>query len=94
MKIFVLHDCVDSSDFYAESNILMVTNDRDKAKAKMFELYLECRSSYEVREISKDESWCNDLEALAVDTMEERMFYDILSVKKMSFHLIDEMNKS
>lgn len=31
---------------------------------------------------------------LAVDTMEERMFYDILSVKKMSFHLIDEMNKS
>lgn len=66
MKIFVLHDCVDSSDFYAESNILMVTNDRDKAKAKMFELYLECRSSYEVREISKDESWCNDLETFVV----------------------------
>lgn len=34
MKIFVLHECVDSSDFYAESNILMVTNDRDKVKAK------------------------------------------------------------
>ena len=31
---------------------------------------------------------------LAVDTVEERMFYDILLVKKLSFHLIDEMNKS
>lgn len=66
MKIFVLHECVDSSDFYAESNILMVTNDMDKVKAKMFELYLKCRSSYKVREISKDESWCNDLEAFVV----------------------------
>ena len=32
----------------------------------MFELYLKCRSSYEVREISKNESWCNDLEAFVV----------------------------
>ena len=26
MKIFVLHECVDSIDFYAESNILILSS--------------------------------------------------------------------
>ena len=28
MKVYVLHECVDSSDFYAEDSVIMVTTDK------------------------------------------------------------------
>lgn len=34
MKIYVLHECVDSSDFYAEDSVIMVTTNKLKALDK------------------------------------------------------------
>lgn len=28
MKVYILHECIDSSDFYAEGNVVLVTKDR------------------------------------------------------------------
>lgn len=41
MKVYILHECIDSSDFYAEGNVIMVTKDRIKAIDKMVSLFNE-----------------------------------------------------
>ena len=66
MKIYVLHECVDSSDFYAEDNIVLVSRNFENAKSKMFECYYNSRMSFDLNEISKDESWCDESEASVV----------------------------
>lgn len=38
-----LHECIDSSDFYAEDNVIMVTKDRVKAIDKMVFLFNESK---------------------------------------------------
>lgn len=55
MKVYVLHECIDSSDFYAESNVIMVTNDRIKAIDKMVSLFNESKD--DLQPVSDDETW-------------------------------------
>lgn len=30
MKVYILHECIDSSDFYAEGNIITINKDKEK----------------------------------------------------------------
>ena len=39
MTIHILHECIDSSDFYAEGNIITINKDKEKLSEKMFLLY-------------------------------------------------------
>ena len=64
MKVYVLHECIDSSDFYAESNVIMVTNDRIKAIDKMVSLFNESKD--DLQPVSDDETWCEAMEASVV----------------------------
>lgn len=66
MKIYVLHECEDSNDFYAESSISFVTKNLDEAKSKMIKLYTESLACFDKDEISEDETWCENLEASVV----------------------------
>lgn len=36
MTIHILHECIDSSDFYAEGNIITINKDKEKLSEKMF----------------------------------------------------------
>ena len=66
MKIYVLHECIDSNDFYAESIVRLVTKNLDEAKDNMKKLYAECLKGFESDEISEDETWCEELSASCV----------------------------
>ena len=66
MRIYILHECVDSNDFYAEDNIVAATRSLENAKTKMFECYYNSRMSFELNEINKDETWCEETEASVV----------------------------
>lgn len=65
MKVYILHECIDSNDFYAEDNIVDINKDKEKLSKKMFLLYKECRDS-EGNGVSKDETWCDQCEASVV----------------------------
>lgn len=69
MTIHVLHECIDSSDFYAEDNIVAINKDKEKLSEKMFFLYKDCRDS-EKSSLSKDETWCDPYEAFVVSGSE------------------------
>lgn len=64
MKVYVLHECIDSSDFYAEGNVIMVTNDRIKAIDKMVFLFNESKDGNQP--VSDDKTWCEAAEASVV----------------------------
>nr|DAR20069.1 MAG TPA: hypothetical protein [Bacteriophage sp.] len=64
MKVYVLHECIDSSDFYAEDNVIMVTKDRIKAIDKMVFLFNESKN--DLQPVSDDETWCEAAEASVV----------------------------
>nr|DAZ02567.1 MAG TPA: hypothetical protein [Caudoviricetes sp.] len=64
MKIYVLHECIDSSDFYAEDNVIMVTKDKIKAIDKMVFLFNESKN--DLQPVSDDETWCVATEASVV----------------------------
>lgn len=57
MTIHILHECIDSSDFYAEGNIITINKDKEKLSEKMFLLYKDCRDS-EGNSVNQDETWC------------------------------------
>lgn len=46
MKVYILHECIDSSDFYAEDNVIMVTKDRVKAIDKWYSCSMKARITY------------------------------------------------
>ena len=64
MKVYILHECIDSSDFYAEDNVIMVTKDRVKAIDKMVSLFNESKADLQL--VSDDETWCEATEASVV----------------------------
>ena len=64
MKVYVLHECIDSRDFYAEDNVIMVTNDKHKAIDKMVCLFNESKD--DLQPVSDDETWCQTMEASVV----------------------------
>lgn len=64
MKIYVLHECIDSSDFYAESNVIAATKDRIWAIGRMADLFNECREANQP--VDEDETWCTNWEAHVV----------------------------
>lgn len=64
MKAYILHECIDSSDFYAEDNVIMVTKDRAKAIDKMVFLFNESKN--DLQPVSNDETWCEAAEASVV----------------------------
>lgn len=35
MKVYILHECIDSSDFYAEGNVVLVTKDLQKIGCRL-----------------------------------------------------------
>lgn len=45
MKVYVLHECIDSSDFYAESNVIAATKDRILETGRMIDLFNECKDA-------------------------------------------------
>lgn len=55
MTIHILHECIDSSDFYAEDNIVAIDRDKEKLSEKMFLLYKDCRDS-EKSSLNMDET--------------------------------------
>ena len=65
MKVHVLHECIDSTDFYAESDVIAVSKDKEVLYRKMFDLYKECRDS-EGRAVSQEETSCDKDEAFVV----------------------------
>lgn len=65
MTIHILHECIDSSDFYAEDNIVAIDRDKEKLSEKMFLLYKDCRDS-EKSSLNIDETWCDQCEASVV----------------------------
>lgn len=65
MTIHILHECIDSSDFYAEDNIVAIDRDKEKLSEKMFLLYKDCRDS-EKNSLNMDETWCDQCEASVV----------------------------
>lgn len=65
MKVYVLHECVDSSDFYAEGNVITIDKDKDKLSEKMFLLYKDCRD-LKGNSVNQDKTWCNSCEASVV----------------------------
>lgn len=64
MKIYVLHECIDSSDFYAEDNVIMVTKDKIKAIDKMVFLFNESKN--DLQPVNDDETWCVATEASVI----------------------------
>lgn len=64
MKVYILHECIDSSDFYAEGNVVLVTKDRMQALSKMIDLYNECKEAE--APVSYNETWCENWEAAVV----------------------------
>ena len=64
MKVYVLHECIDSSDFYAEGNVIIVDVDRMKVLGKMIDSYNECKEANDP--IDADETWCDNWEAHVV----------------------------
>lgn len=62
MKIFILYDIVDSSDIYAEANILMVSQDYDAVVDRMKELWRQCVEE-DPDSLECDETWCGGTEA-------------------------------
>ncbi len=68
MKVYILHECIDSSDFYAEDNVIMVTKDRIKAIDKMVFLFNESKN--DLQPVSDDETWCEAAEASVVCSSE------------------------
>lgn len=64
MKVYVLHECIDSSDFYAEDNVIMVTKDKIKAIDKMVFLFNESKD--DLQPVSDDETWCKATEASVI----------------------------
>ena len=65
MKVYILHECIDSSDFYAEGNIITINKDKEKLSEKMFLLYKDCRD-WEGNSVNQDETWCDSCEASVV----------------------------
>lgn len=65
MKVYILHECIDSSDFYAEDNVIAINKDKEKLAEKMFLLYEDCRDS-EGDSVNQDETWCDSCEASVV----------------------------
>lgn len=65
MTIHILHECIDSSDFYAEGNIITINKDKEKLSEKMFLFYKDCRDS-EGNSVNQDETWCDSCEASVV----------------------------
>ena len=65
MKVYVLHECIDARDFYAEDNVIALNKDKEKLSSKMFTLYKECRDS-EGSSVNHDETWCDLCEASVV----------------------------
>lgn len=59
-----MHECVDSRDFYAEDNIIMVTKDKIEAIDKMVCLFNESKD--DLQPVSDDETWCESTEASVV----------------------------
>ena len=64
MKVYVLHECIDSSDFYAEDSVIMVTTDKLKVLDKMVHFFNDCKDSNQP--VSDDETWCVATEASVV----------------------------
>jgi hypothetical protein len=64
MKVYVLHECIDSSDFYAEDSVITVTTDKLKALDKMVHFFNDCKDSNQP--VSDDETWCEAAEASVV----------------------------
>lgn len=65
MTIHILHECIDSSGFYAEDNIITINKDKEELSEKMFLLYEDCRDS-KGNSVSQDETWCDSCEASVV----------------------------
>lgn len=65
MKVHVLYECIDSTDFYAESSVIAVSKDKEALYQKMFDLYKECRDS-EGNAVSQEETFCDKNEAFVV----------------------------
>lgn len=65
MTIHILHECIDSSDFYAEGNIITINKDKERLSEKMFLLYKDCRDQ-EGSSVNQDETWCDSCEASVV----------------------------
>lgn len=66
MKIYVLHECIDSNDYYAESIVRLVTKNLEEAQNTMKKLYFECLEGFDQDEISEDETWCEERSASCV----------------------------
>lgn len=64
MKVYILHECVDSRDFYAEDNVISVSQDRIWSIGKMVDLFNECKNANQP--VSEDETWCVATEASVV----------------------------
>lgn len=43
MKVYILHECIDSSDFYAEDNVIMVES---KQLIKWYSCLMKARMTY------------------------------------------------
>ena len=66
MKVYVLHECINSSDFYAEDNVIKVSRGFEDLRKIMFESYLDSRNSFSTDELSDDETWYEETEASVV----------------------------
>lgn len=67
MTVHILHECIDSSDFYAEDNVIAIDKNKEKLSDRMFALYKECRDS-EGNDVVQDETWCDQCEASVVSS--------------------------
>lgn len=62
MKVFILYDVVDCTDFYAEANILMVSQDYDAVVERMKELWQQSVDE-DPAALECEETWCGGTEA-------------------------------
>lgn len=66
MKVYVLHECIDSSDFYAEDNIIDLSKGFEDLRRKMFKAYLDAKSDFSPEELCNDDTWYEETEASVV----------------------------
>ena len=46
MRIYVLHDCYEETEFYAEANVIEISSDEKKLYELMKLAYMECKESH------------------------------------------------
>lgn len=67
MRIYVLHDCYEETEFYAEANVIEVSSDEKKLYELMKLAYMECKESHPD---ANEESYIDSFSALVTEESE------------------------